>query len=326
MTLFLSSFFILSMFSLSINLTSPPHLLSLKCTPSSSNQTNPHRKIDFMKTLVDNLTSEAPKSQLITLNTTFGQERYTGLMQCRPGLGPKYCTLCAKTARCAISSLCQNSNSVSAWFDGCYVQILPTSFFNNAYTNISNHSCSSRASNQDPDRFLPALGTLLLKLRADVNIATHRGFSHGEIVYENSNRSVSKIYGLVECVRSLSPRECDSCVERAIDKLEFYCSGKNGGFVVYGPCLVRFDVSKFYDGGVVSYAGVGEMGNFSVWEGENENENYWGRKKIVVAYWGGGVACLLVFVLLVSLLRRTVLNRAKVGTSVVFAEFDANIR
>ncbi|KAL3622405.1 hypothetical protein CASFOL_033816 [Castilleja foliolosa] len=150
--------------------------------------------------------------------------------------------------------------------------------------NISNHSCSGRVINQDLGRFSPALGTLLLELRAGVNIATRRGFSLGEIAYENINRSEIKIYGLAECVRSLSARDCDSCVEKAIDKLEFYCSGKSRGFVVYGPCLVRFDIGKFYGG--VSYKGVGERGNFSVWEGKygNENEKYWFRKKVVMGY------------------------------------------
>ncbi|KAL3631158.1 hypothetical protein CASFOL_024142 [Castilleja foliolosa] len=239
MALFLLSFFILSIFSLSVNFTSAPNLLSLKCTPSSS-------KTDFMKTLVDNLTSEVPKSQFTNLSATFRQERYAGLMQCRPGLGPKHCALCAKTASRVVSSLCHNSSSVSAWFDGCYIQILSTIFSKNAYMNISNHSCSGQAIDHDSGRFLPALGTLLLELRAGVNIATRLGFSHGEIMYENINRSETKIYGLAECVRSLSARECDSCVEKAIDKLEFYCSGKSGGFVVYGPCLVRFDIGKFY--------------------------------------------------------------------------------
>ncbi|KAK6159970.1 hypothetical protein DH2020_003351 [Rehmannia glutinosa] len=242
-------------------------------------------------------------------------------MQCRPGLGPNKCTLCANIARNTILNLCQNSTSVSAWFDGCYIQITSTIYSDNAYMDISHHSCSGRAKNQDPARFVPALGTLFLKLRADVNIATHHGFSHGEIAYENNiNRSESKIYGLVECVRSLSPQECDSCVERAIEKLQFYCGGKNdGGTVVYGLCLVRFDSSEFYDGGV-NYAGGDEVsGNFStVWEGENGEC----KKSLVMAYWGGGVACFVVFVLLAWLLRRTVLNRAKVGAlgSAVFDE------
>ncbi|KAI3467360.1 hypothetical protein Pfo_024023 [Paulownia fortunei] len=313
MAFFLSSFFIFSIFSHSINFTSlPPLLLSLRCTSSPSNQTNAHHNINPVETLLDNLTSESPKSHFTTLNTSFGQERYTGLMQCRLGLGPKMCTICARIARNTILNLCQNSKAVSAWFDGCYVRIILMSSSDYAYMNISNHSCWSRAKNQDPARFVPALGTLLLKLRADVNIATHHGFSHGEIAYGNTNRSESKIYGLVECVRSLSPQECDSCIGKANEKLQFYCGGENGGTVVYGLCLVRFDSNEFYHGEVNS-AGGGVSGNFTVWEGENGGC----KKKFVMAYWGGGVACFLVLVLLAWLLRRTVLNRARVGTLVL---------
>lgn len=313
--------FIFSTFSLFTNSTSPPPLLSLRCTHSPSNQTNivhDHHKINPIETLLDNLTSEALlNSQLTALNITFRQEPYTGLMQCRPGLDPKDCTLCANTARNTILNLCRNSNAVSAWYDGCYLQIFMMNSSHDAYMDISNHSCSNLTNNQDPARSAPALETLLLKLRADVNLATHHGFSHGEIASENN----FEIYGLVECVRSLSPHECDFCIGKAIEKLQFYCGGKNGGTVVYGLCIVRFDSNEFYHGigGVSSAArGGGASGNLTVWEGENGGC----KKGLVVGYWGGGVACFLVFVFLAWLLRRTVLDRAKVGSLAASADFD----
>ncbi|KAL0421100.1 UNVERIFIED_CONTAM: hypothetical protein Slati_3132900 [Sesamum latifolium] len=235
MNFLLSSFlFIFSTFSLITNSTLVPlplpPFLSLGCTPSPS--THHHHNINPIKTLLDNLTSVALSSPFTTFNTTFRQERYSGLMQCRPGLYPKACTLCANAARNKILSFCPNSNAVSVWYDGCYIQI-STTMMNSShdhdhdtYMDVSNHSCSSRAKNQDPARSTPALETLLLKLRADVNLATHHGFSQGEITYDNINHSDSKIYGIVECVRSLSPQECDFCVGKAIEKLQFTAVGR----------------------------------------------------------------------------------------------------
>ncbi|KAK4429984.1 hypothetical protein Salat_1299100 [Sesamum alatum] len=275
-----------------------------------------HHNINPIQTLLDNLTSVAHNSRFTTFNTTFRQELYSGLMQCQPGLSLEACTLCANTARNTILNLCSNSNAVSAWYDGCYVQIFMMMNSShdhddhNAYMDVSNHSCSNRAKNQDPARSAPALEALLLNLRTDVNLATHHGFSQGEIAYESVNHTDSKIYGIVECVRSLSPQECEVCVGKAIEKLQFYCGGKNGGTAVYGPCLVRFDSNEFYHGGLHSDAGDGVSCNFTVWEGENGGI----KRGLVIGYWGGGVACFLVFVLLACLLRRRVVNIAKVGT------------
>ncbi|KAL8518731.1 hypothetical protein ACS0TY_009911 [Phlomoides rotata] len=250
---------------------------------------------------------EAPKSHFSTLNATFRQELYTGLMQCRPALGPENCTLCAKIARSTILNLCRNSNTVSAWFDGCYVQIS---------SNILNHSCSGRDSNQDPVRFLPALGALFLKLRADIEISTHHGFSYQEIGFGLKDRSEHKIYGLVECVRTLSPQECDSCIEKAIEKLLFYCGGKDGATLVHGLCFVRFDSNEFYHWGVNSSARGGVTGNFTIFTvGNGEGENGGRLQKLVMEYWVSGVACFLLFTLTVWLLRRRALNKAKVGSS-----------
>ncbi|KAL0385771.1 UNVERIFIED_CONTAM: hypothetical protein Sradi_2971400 [Sesamum radiatum] len=317
MNFLLSSFlFIFSTFSLITNstLVPLPPLLSLSCTPSPSTHHH-HHNINPIKTLLDNLTSVALiNSRFTTFNTTFQQERYLGFMQCRPGFHPKACILCACAARNTILNLCPNSNAVSVWYDGCYIQLSMMMMNSShdhdhdAYMDVSNHSCSSRAKNQDPARSAPALEALLLKLRADVNLATHHGFSQGEIAYDNINHSDSKIYGIVECVRSLSPQECDFYVGKAIEKLQFYCRGKNGGTAVYGPCLVRFDSNEFYYGGIHSAAAGG--GNFTVWEGENGGI----KRGLVIGYLGGGVACFLVFVLLAFLLRRTVVNIAKVGT------------
>lgn len=194
------------------------------------------------------------------------------------------------------------------------MQISSSDFSN---TSISNHSCSGRVHAQDPSVFAPALASLLLKLRADVSIPTHRGFSHGEIVFRNSNRGESRIYGRVECARSLSPRECDSCVAEAADELLLYCGGENGGVLVHGMCLVRFDSSKFYFEDVNT--GVEEVRGEYFSEGEGENGR--SEKTTVIVYWSGGVGCFALVVLMAWLLRRAVLNRGKVGIS-DFAGFE----
>lgn len=315
MAFFLPSFFIVFTVSFSVNYSSVP-LLSLWCNPSSpSNQTISIREINTIKTLLENLTNEAPKSHFSTLNATFRQELYTGIMQCRPALGPENCTSCAKIARTTILNLCQNSKVVSAWFDGCYVQISPISSSHNSHLNALYHSCSGRDNHQDLTRFIPALGALFLRLRANV-ISTHHGFSYQDIRFGLTNRHESKIFGLVECVRSLSRKECDSCIEKAVEKLLFYCGGKEGATLVHGLCFVRFDIKEFYHEGVNSSAGGGVTGgNFTFFTaGKVEGENGGRVKKLVLECWISGVACFSLFILIVHMLRIRALNTAKVGS------------
>ncbi|XP_051122156.1 putative cysteine-rich repeat secretory protein 7 [Andrographis paniculata] len=293
-----------STFSLSkqaLTLTPPP-LLSLDCK-----QTNPNPKI---QTLLANLTSSTPTtSDLLATSTS---QPYTGLMQCRPGLGPPECTLCAETARAAISALCPNPSAVSAWFDGCYLKISDTTSSPPESAPATRHSCSDPPNNPDPGRFEPALETLLLILTADVNLPSRRGFSQGHIPYGSAG---GEIYGVVECARSLSTGDCGRCVRSAAEKVQLHCGGRNGGREIVGACIVRYSTEEIYRGKLRT-AAAGESVTGGNCGGAWKEGGDWRRKEAAaaLAYWGGGAAaCFAVVGLAVWVVGRTVLNRGKVG-------------
>lgn len=294
----ISSLFYLSAASAS---PSPPSLLALNCT-SPSSQRPP------LQTLLSNLPSQLPKTRFIASTDTMGFHRL--VMQCRLDLSPTQCTLCAQNAVRTVSTLCPDSNSGTAWLDGCYLHYDHRFSHDNSVTTI-NFSCSFLIDVADRARFEVALETLFLRIRAKISIATHHQFSIGDIAYGNG----SKVYALAECVRFMSPAECEACVAEGIRRLQTHCGSRAGGTVVAGNCVVRFESYRFFSyisvaGGAKSDGGTGYVGT-----PDTAGGGAMCFKAKVVLAWGVGVACLIGIVLSAWLMRRSVVNTAKVSTS-----------
>ncbi|KAJ7953798.1 cysteine-rich repeat secretory protein 38-like [Quillaja saponaria] len=264
---------------------------------------------------------------LLSLNCNLTEDHFnSSFIQCRPDLTPNQCTLCVENAKQSISNLCPNAQSFRAWFDGCYIQ-----YYNNynyrklshPHSETTNLFCSNQTNILDLAQFEIALEISLLRLRARIYMATHRGFSHVELQYGNESR----IYAMAECVRYVSSMDCETCVGKGIDKLYENCGGKAGGTVVSGYCIVRYENYPFFSNlqeaayGLEwnSSGGNGISGDMSIWE--NGKECCLGWKVKVVFVWGIGVACFVLVVFSAWLLRRSIVNKAKVG---IFGSWNDN--
>lgn len=173
--------------------------------------------------------------------------------------------------------------------------------------------CSHQATAVDrSDQFELVLETLLLRLRSDVNLATHRGYSTGEIQYGNGSR----VYALVECTGYLSPKECEVCVGKGIEKLYEYCGGKEGGTVVAGYCIVRYESFRFFSD--IENAGGpdsdGQSVSGAVAIGGSGKGAFMGFKVKAPLVLGAGIACVALVVLSTWLVRRSVINKAKIAS------------
>ncbi|KAL5761798.1 hypothetical protein ACOSP7_018062 [Xanthoceras sorbifolium] len=168
----------------------------------------------------------------------------------------------------------------------------------------------------DRVQFEAAFETLLLRLRADmVNAVSQLRFSStGEVQYGNSSQV---LYGLADCVHNVSHKDCEVCVEKGTEKLLECCGGKAGGTVVAGHCIVRYETYKFFSrvcsgGGLDASNGPSVAVNVRV---DNENGGGKGFQEKVAVVWGVGSGCLVVVVFCAWLLRRSIINKAKVGIS-----------
>jgi len=55
-----------------------------------------------------------------------------------------------------------------------------------------------------------------------------------------------KRYGLVQCSRDLSDKQCNQCLEAMLDKVPKCCGTKIGWQVVAPSCLIKYDDFMFY--------------------------------------------------------------------------------
>ncbi|KAK1428354.1 hypothetical protein QVD17_17187 [Tagetes erecta] len=80
------------------------------------------------------------------------------------------------------------------------------------------------------------------KLRADA------GSSLQKFATDKTTASGStKLYGLTQCIPSLSEEQCNNCLEYAINQFTVCCDGKVGAIVLMARCNARYEVYKYYN-------------------------------------------------------------------------------
>ncbi|KAH7857249.1 hypothetical protein Vadar_010563 [Vaccinium darrowii] len=94
------------------------------------------------------------------------------------------------------------------------------------------------------DEFDQALSSLVDSLVIRVTNGSSVGkFATGEISYTASKY----IYGLVQCVPSLSSDDCTTCIRRAIDYYQDCCFRKSGVNIITPSCILQYDSSYFFE-------------------------------------------------------------------------------
>lgn len=110
-------------------------------------------------------------------------------------------------------------------------------------------------------------------------------------------------------------------MKEGVEGLHRHCGGKRGGTVVVGNCIVRFEDRPFFsridaggsEGGRGWESGGGTGDVETGEETPEEGGSLWFKAKVALA-WGIGVACLIGIVFSAWLMRRSVLNKAKVAS------------
>ncbi|OVA13348.1 hypothetical protein BVC80_285g72 [Macleaya cordata] len=187
------------------------------------------------------------------------------------------CTLCISKAKHGVSMLCPESKAVTASFGGCYVHFIPN-YYSLNYSN--NMMMTYHVMDRIP--LNSALDTFLLKLRT---------------------------FGLTDCVRLASPKECELCLEERIKKL------KQNGMFVDGYCVVLLEESNRQRMSSDSGSGGSDVVRYYDESTAGDGSSVGFKGKVVWWGWGVGVACLIGVVLGAWLMRRNVVNAAKVAAT-----------
>ncbi|GLT27482.1 hypothetical protein SLA2020_024770 [Shorea laevis] len=187
-------------------------------------------------------------------NVSVGQspDQVNAIALCRGDKKEDICRSCLKNTTYALQQNCDNKKEAIGWSEFCTLRysnrqiygVMETDPFDKIY-RVDNKSKPS-----DVDGFNRNLCFLLKNLS---NSAATGGplFKYAAGVTKVSV-SPSGIYALVQCTPDLSQQDCSTCLEKSIEKMGKYCSGRSGCRILQPSCNLRYEIGQFFDGVVIT--------------------------------------------------------------------------
>ncbi|GKV19292.1 hypothetical protein SLEP1_g29577 [Rubroshorea leprosula] len=179
-------------------------------------------------------------------NITSGREPNTvyGLFLCRGDVITEICQKCIASAAIDVAQRCPTGYEAVIWYGQCMVR----------YSNRSIFSIMTTDPNQDlvinrdvlgPDRFNQLLAGAVKDIanRAANAPAGAKKFATKEVKFNE----FQDVYSLAQCTPDISGDECNRCLQFAIGGLPECCSGKEAGFALYPSCILRYQITPFYN-------------------------------------------------------------------------------
>eukprot|EP00253_Pinus_taeda_P002855 PITA_02855 len=176
----------------------------------------------------------------------YGQSpnRIYGLLQCiGNNVSRKDCSNCAQQASNSVRQLCVNDIGGQEWQERCFLRYQNYSFFSKLDTHGDYLENAKLIVTNNLIDFKITTSNLLSNLSDQAYHPANKGFAQGSTGYP----SVGTIYGLVQCLRDLSIKDCRSCLESARNKIRGCCSMKQGAQALLGSCTVRYEIYPFFN-------------------------------------------------------------------------------
>lgn len=169
-----------------------------------------------------------------------------GLLQCRGDATAAQCYNCSQQATSGIRQNCGNSVGARIWLDLCYLRYENYSFIGQLDTNGQYLYNIQKLSK--PDVFNASLVSLLTNLSAEA-VSSSTLYASGTTTTTGSLSQ--KIYGLVQCWRDISGRNCTTCLSKTINYMLASFGGAPGARGLMGSCTVRYETYSFFNSTVL---------------------------------------------------------------------------
>jgi len=176
----------------------------------------------------------------------YGQSpnRIYGLLQCiGNNISQKDCSICSRQASDTVRQLCGNDIGGQEWRDNCFLRYENYSFFSKLDTNGTFLQNDKDIVARNLSNFRTTTLNFLSYLSEQAYDPANKGFAEGSTGYP----SVGTIYGLVQCRRDISIKDCRSCLQSARNKVYDCCSMKQGAQGMLGSCTVRYEIYPFFN-------------------------------------------------------------------------------
>ncbi|KAK3431862.1 hypothetical protein EUGRSUZ_E03719 [Eucalyptus grandis] len=202
-----------------------------------------------LKLLLDSLSYNTATTGFYNTTVGEGLSQIYGQALCRGDASSAACEGCVSNASQEIMKL-YTAEDALIWYELCQVRYSFQDFFSKmVYTGKYPDSDYQEKLASDPARFYTCLMYLMKNISNEAAyVNTTQMFAVGKI-----NKSVSQtIYGLVQCTRDMSDKDCYSCLESALADLRACCYTREGGTVVSRTCNVRYELYRFFNGSTTS--------------------------------------------------------------------------
>jgi len=171
---------------------------------------------------------------------------------CRGDVSSQTCDECIVNATQKLFLDCPLSKQAVIYYENCMVRYSNESFFSTVDTHPSFVMCKS-ANVSNTKRFQPLLSSTMHKTadiyKKQATKDARRLIGTINKKFATKEKRVSKnqtLYCLEQCTPDLSPNNCRTCLNRAIEYLPLSCGGKQGGRVLLPSCNVRYELYPFY--------------------------------------------------------------------------------
>ncbi|XP_052183243.1 cysteine-rich receptor-like protein kinase 44 isoform X4 [Diospyros lotus] len=239
--LLLSFFMLLTL----INPTTAQNNFIYACLESGTYQNNSI----YQNNLDTLLSSLAPNLNKYGFNTTSvaqtSNDTIDAIVLCRGDVEPDICRSCVNDSSVKIKQICPNYKAAMGGYDQCMLRYRSPYNITADLQRPSVYAYNDKHNFTSPDRYNEVLRELLRRLRSqaaqggsDLKFAT--GSQQGP---DNQN-----IYGMAQCTPDLTEKQCNDCVDEAIDELPVCCNNRIGGRVLKVICNIQYETNfRFYN-------------------------------------------------------------------------------
>ncbi|CAL5408461.1 unnamed protein product [Camellia sinensis] len=232
-----------SLFVISTSVRAEPNFISCDVIPANYTQNSPFG--NNLKRLLESLWSNTPLSQGFN-STVFGNntDQVYGQALCRGDVTPEVCLDCVQNASQEIMTVCPTQNAI-IWHEFCQVRYSYRPFYSwDGYTRMYPDSNKDEKNISDSVGFVVALKDFMNKL------SDQAAFNPSNLMFATGKTKISTnemIYGLVQCTKDISRRDCRVCLNSEFGDLDGCCEYRQGGTVLSRNCNMKFQLYPFYN-------------------------------------------------------------------------------
>eukprot|EP00253_Pinus_taeda_P018677 PITA_18677 len=181
--------------------------------------------------------------------SVYGQspDKVYALLQCREDMTVDQCYNCSQFATSNLKQYCSNEAGGSIWPFECFLRYENYNFIGKMDTSLGSiYSEDFRGdTGVNYKNFEADVKDFFNKLSAEAALETKRS------ALSTTDSSSQKIYGLVQCTRDISSKECTTCLSYAINII--FTSSVYAGVQYWSQsCIVRYEISLFFNGSVLT--------------------------------------------------------------------------